>query len=114
MAGYDVVLHAGWEEPCFWFWVGDSPQYDHEIDEAAELLGLSPELVHDLTEWDDEFQAVYNDDTPQEPLWTSPEAEIAWLEKGQTLAARIKRESSVTNRVNYRGNGSIPSGSCVF
>ncbi|MBB5921606.1 frataxin-like iron-binding protein CyaY [Actinoalloteichus hoggarensis] len=48
--------------------------YDHEIREPARLLALSAELAREVTEWDDESQAVFNRAAPQESVWPSPES----------------------------------------
>ncbi|APU12693.1 MULTISPECIES: hypothetical protein [Actinoalloteichus] len=113
-AGYDVTLHAGWGEDCIRFRTSRSPMLQHSVEEAAELLSLSDDLAAELTDWDDEYQDVLNIDVPQDSEWPSPEARQAWLEKGKTLAARIKRESPVVSRVEYFGNGTIADGECVF
>ncbi|APU17875.1 hypothetical protein UA75_29945 [Actinoalloteichus sp. GBA129-24] len=110
----DVSLHAGYEEGPFFYVTGRHEGTNHFIDEAQEFLGLSDDLVKDLTEWDDEYQSYYNPDVPQDSGFPSVEVKRAWVERGRKLAPRIKQESSKDITVHYQANGSIERGDCVF
>ncbi|APU15726.1 MULTISPECIES: hypothetical protein [Actinoalloteichus] len=111
-----ISLLVGWQEDPFYYDWYDPEQYSHSIEEAAEELQLSADLVADITAWDDEYQATY-DPTGSRGLesgFASPEAEEEWRERGKILAARIKQESPVVASVSYRANGIIPPGTCMF
>ncbi|APU17141.1 MULTISPECIES: hypothetical protein [Actinoalloteichus] len=110
----DVAILAGWQEDPFYYDAGEGEDYNHSIEEAADFLGLGWELTRDIAAWDEEFQAIYQPADTRASVFPTPESENAWLERGRELARRIKQESTVVARVNYRADGTIPDWTCVF
>ncbi|ASO20803.1 hypothetical protein FHR81_001770 [Actinoalloteichus hoggarensis] len=109
-----VVLLVGWQEDPFYYETKQSETYNHSLDEAEEDLLLPADLVADIAAWDDEFQAVYRPDDYRNSEFESPETEAAWYERGRVLAERVKRQSPVVVSVEYRADGAIRAGECVF
>ncbi|APU16576.1 hypothetical protein [Actinoalloteichus fjordicus] len=112
--GKKVLLLAGFVQGPFFYHDQDGDWMNHLVDEAGEDLGLSAELVADLTRWDEEYQDIYDSGHPPDSAFPTAEAKLAWTERGRALAARIKQESSIAVEVDYQANGSIPEGTCVF
>ncbi|MBB5909931.1 hypothetical protein [Actinoalloteichus hymeniacidonis] len=86
----------------------------HWPDEAGQDLGLSSGLVAELNAWDDEYQAIYDDNYPPDSRFPTPEAEQAWVEKGKELAIRIKQESPLLTSIDYQADGQILNGECMI
>ncbi|APU17924.1 hypothetical protein [Actinoalloteichus fjordicus] len=110
-----ISMLAGFTQGPFYYDAGDAHTWgtNHVIEDAGEFLGPSMSLINDLTDWDNEFQSIYNSDDPRESNFPSAEAEVNWIEKGKELAVRIKRESPVVTSVDYQADGSIPKGTCI-
>ncbi|MBB5907295.1 hypothetical protein [Actinoalloteichus hymeniacidonis] len=107
---------AGFTQGPFYYDAGDAHESgtNHDIDDAGEFLKLNDELISQITDWDNEFQSIYNSADPRESDFSSPEAERAWIEKGKVLAARIVQGSPVVSAVDYRADGSITKGTCII
>ncbi|MBB5920631.1 hypothetical protein FHR81_001661 [Actinoalloteichus hoggarensis] len=93
----------------------DPEEYGHSIEEAAESLSC-PDLVDEIRDRDAEYQATYD---PDGYVWSksgfdAPELEEAWWEHGKVSAARNQQESPVVAGVDYRAEGAIDKGTCMF
>ncbi|ASO22440.1 hypothetical protein FHR81_004203 [Actinoalloteichus hoggarensis] len=97
----DVSLLTGWQEDPFYYHPEEDRLNNHTIREAQRDLRLPDGLVADLTAWDAEYQDTYRPDDPRNSGFPSEEAEAAWVERGKTLAARIKAESPVALKIDY-------------
>ncbi|APU13556.1 hypothetical protein [Actinoalloteichus fjordicus] len=110
-----VSLLAGFfQGPLFYHDPEEDRWASHDVELAGEDLSLSPQLVADLTAWDEEYQAIYDDNYPPDSKFSTPEAEWAWIERGKVLAARIKQESPLVASVDYQAHGHYERGTCVF
>ncbi|WNE95809.1 hypothetical protein PS467_10945 [Streptomyces luomodiensis] len=68
---------------------------------APDSLPLSRQLIEDLDRWGDEYEATYNRDDPAISGFRSEEAERSFVERGHTLARRLRDELDETWRVSY-------------
>ncbi|MGR4010492.1 hypothetical protein [Leucobacter sp. 1207-22] len=75
-------VHYEWTQYALWV----SGRYGFENLDGHEI-GLSPELVHDLLEWGDNADAVFNADDP-----TNSIVPDNFFEDGLNLAKRVRAE----------------------
>ncbi|ASO22437.1 hypothetical protein FHR81_004206 [Actinoalloteichus hoggarensis] len=111
---YDVTLLVGYGEDPFYYEMDEEDLGNHSIEEAGADLGLSAELVEELLVWDEEFQRTRDPVDGRRSTFASAVAEHSWVERGRGLATRVRRESSVITRLEYRGFGGVAPGACVF
>ncbi|APU13378.1 hypothetical protein UA74_06525 [Actinoalloteichus fjordicus] len=105
---------AGFFEGPLFYLDGDGDWMNHSPKQAGKDLRLSAELISDITTWDDEYQAIYDDNYPPDSRFPTPATKAAWIEKGRQLAVRIKQESPLVTSVDYQANGSIKNGECMI
>lgn len=81
-----------------------SPLWDDEsgkpIDPAT--LGLSPELLKRIADWDAIFQATFRDDDPFTSEFTDLATEHAWVRQGNAIVEDLGREwpGPILNRIS--------------
>lgn len=81
-----------------------SPLWDDEsgnlIDPAT--LGLSPELLQRIADWDDIFQATFRQDDPFTSGFGDVAVEHAWVRQGNAIVEDLGREwpGPITNRIS--------------
>jgi hypothetical protein len=66
----------------------------YDLEEAAEVLGLSSELQAAIEAWDSRFQATLDQDNPQHSgAFPTQEDEMAFVAEGRELARRVQVEA---------------------
>jgi hypothetical protein len=70
------------------------PLWDVDTGESVNpiTLGLSEELSFRIEEWDDNFQATFNENDPATSDFASDEARAAYLAEGRAIAAALQDE----------------------
>lgn len=91
------------EFECWPIWMTTPTQPDDNVD--PQDLPISRELADELTSWDEEFQAIYDRDVPQDSDFPSDQKRAEWLERGEALARRLHEELGPDVEVTYRGSG---------
>lgn len=77
-----VDVHYEWTQHALWL----SGRYDFDSIDGHEI-GLSSELIHDLSAWCAAEDALFNGDDPP-----SSKSTDGYLEKGFALAKRVRAE----------------------
>ena len=72
------------------------PLWESKPDELDNIdprrLPISTELAADLVKWSEDHDAILNKDDPASSGFTSREAQEQWIERGATLAERLRAE----------------------
>lgn len=71
---------------------GCYPLWDEETGESVETasLGLPVELTERIDAWDQEFQAILDQNYPPDSKFPTEAAEQAYLAEGRAIAAELK------------------------
>lgn len=89
------------EYNCWPLWVRSPGELADNTN--PEDLSISKELVQALLVWNEEYQATYDRDVPQDSGFPSPTDYERWLEQGKVLSQRLFDEMGATVELTYEG-----------
>lgn len=95
-----IKIMAEWSAHPVWFFNPYVHGVDTSMDPASPELGLSEELSHDLSAWQDEWDDTLNYADPA-PAFPSEEAGRRFDERGWELARRVRSEVPADWDVSY-------------
>jgi len=80
----------------------------YSVEEISETIPLSPNLLSNITAWDESFQATYRPNDPKRSGFYGEKWD-QFIATGRQLAHQIKQETGEAIIVEYAGDGSIPT-----
>lgn len=96
-----IGLRADWGTGPLWVSEGEDFPDPYGTDEITEVTPLSDELSEAISAWDERFQSIYNDESPQDSKFSSEDDEATFIREGEQLAHRIRSEVPTYIVVRY-------------
>ncbi|MCP2164477.1 hypothetical protein [Goodfellowiella coeruleoviolacea] len=98
-----LTLAVEWYEGPFWvLGGGDEVSGPYDTEDIRDFVALSPELLAEIGEWNEFYQATYNDDDPANSGITEPAEARKFDERGRVLAHKLRAEIPDVIKVRYQ------------